>query len=75
MLLAFRIDQLETEDDIGQLPRLRQQVRCWRKVLEQRQMRRDLFPAPQPRPFREGHIERRNPERTHNSARERRAIG
>jgi hypothetical protein len=43
-------------------------------VLEQRQMRRDIFRAPQPRPLRPGQIERADPKLICDGAHERRAI-
>ena len=55
-------------------PRLREQVGRRRIVLEQRQMRRDVFRAPQPRPIRPGQIERADPERTGDDAHEHHAI-
>jgi len=55
-------------------PRLREQSRRPRMVLEQRQMRRDVFRAPKPWPFLPGQIERANPERTGDGAHEHRAI-
>ncbi len=56
-------------------PRLGEQARRRRIILEQRQMRRDVFRAPQPRPFRPGQIERANPQRTGDGAHEHHAIG
>jgi hypothetical protein len=55
-------------------PRLGDQSRRGRVVLEQRQMRRDIFRAPKSRPFRPGQIERADPQRTSDGARQHRAI-
>ena len=56
-------------------PRLGEQARRRRIILEQRQMRRDVFRAPQPRPFRPGQIQRADPQRTGDGAHEHHAIG
>ena len=55
-------------------PRLGEQARRRRIILEQRQMRRDVFRAPKSWPIRPGQIERRNPQRTGDGPRQHRAI-
>jgi hypothetical protein len=55
--------------------RLRKQGgRSQRIILEQRQMRLDIFRAPQPRSIRPGQVQWRNPKRTGDGANEHRAI-